>query len=104
MIEFCCEEDSVIGKVAADDCRVMRLTGQMDMTKATSVDRVKQVIREAPQGSVFLWSSIPCTGGSQWNVQNLRKDPSLLPKMQGHWSLFHKLWDAFVELAEACIG
>ena len=68
-----------------------------------SVDKVRHVLKESREGSVLLWSSIPCTGGSQWNVWNLARYPNLLPHMQRHWSLFTKLWASFVSLAEVAL-
>jgi hypothetical protein len=103
MIEFCCERDSILGRTADRDCQVWRLTEDVDMTRQESVQMVVRHLEQAQPYSVLLWASIPCTGGSQWNVHNLLRAPELLPKMQRHWRLFQSLWMSFESIAKECL-
>eukprot|EP00971_Amphidinium_carterae_P205620 4080352-Amphidinium_carterae.1 len=39
VIEFCCDEDSSLGKACPKGCKVMRITKSMDATKDSTVDK-----------------------------------------------------------------
>ena len=97
LIEFCCEEDSVLGRVSPPDCNVIRLTEEHDLTQEATVQELLQSFQQGDYGQILLWASIPCTGGSQWNVFNLLKHPKeMAPRMEMHWALFRILWSSFV--------
>ena len=103
LIEYCCDADSMLGRKAPSDCEVIRITEEQDLTKREEMWKVYVTIRQGVPGKVLLWSSIPCTGGSQWNVLNLARWPSLFPKMQRHWEKFERLWSHFQELASMAL-
>ena len=85
LVEFCCEPNSMLGRRCPPECRVIRMTETENMASDQGAALALSSVRQAPRGRVFLWSSIPCTGGSQWNVHNLQVRPfQMLSKMQAH--------------------
>eukprot|EP00971_Amphidinium_carterae_P033459 659040-Amphidinium_carterae.1 len=67
IIEFCCDEDSSLGKVCPRGCKVMRITKGMDATKDTTVEKAMSTIEG---DNTMVWGSIPCTGGTPWRRIN----------------------------------
>eukprot|EP00971_Amphidinium_carterae_P203426 4036926-Amphidinium_carterae.1 len=44
IIEFCCDDDSSLGKPCPKGCKVMRVTKGMDATKSTTVEKAMSAI------------------------------------------------------------
>eukprot|EP00971_Amphidinium_carterae_P040167 788422-Amphidinium_carterae.1 len=44
VIEFCCDDDSSLGKTCPRGCKVMRITKGMDATKDTTVEKAMSSI------------------------------------------------------------
>jgi hypothetical protein len=100
MIEFCCSPDSKLGQHSAysNGCKVIRVTEAMDATKQSTLDYLCEVVHTETV-PVFVFSSMPCTGGSPWQNINVRK-PGGIRRMVEHRKLSNKLWGKFVELCE----
>eukprot|EP00975_Prorocentrum_lima_P048640 10176674-Prorocentrum_lima.AAC.1 len=62
---------SRIGSKAPDDCRVVRLTEQKDMTSDEGVEYALGEIKKTKEKGILLWASIPCSGGSSWQHINM---------------------------------
>ena len=61
--DICCGKESLLGKLAPDDCEVIRITDQEDFTKDETVNRVVKGIT-SPDDTA--WGSLPCVGGSSF--------------------------------------
>ena len=83
MVEACCGRKSRLGRKnkAAKDCLVHRITQQEDFRKKETVELCKSLIK-GPRDS--LWGSIPCTGGSPFQIINALKGPATAKKIKGH--------------------
>lgn len=64
-IEFCCEEDSLLGEHDADDCLAIRVTKDVDATAVETNVTIHSIPRLVAQLRLetHLWISIPCTPG-----------------------------------------
>ena len=66
--------------VESKGCKVIRVTEEHDQTTEAGfqwlVDQVGQIPKDKP---IFLWGSIPCTGGTPWARYNLRRYPDTFP-------------------------
>ena len=105
LIEFCCSSDSQLGRQAPQNATVLRVTEETDCTKSENVNLILAKVAEAAELGVpiALWSSIPCTGGSQMQNVNIARF-GVTPKLQGHWKQFHKHWAAFQQVAKAVLA
>ena len=74
IIEYCCGPLSKIGEERkwSVDCLVMRVTEEMDATKVSVIDSVIHFIRTCDL-LIFLFSAMPCAGGSPWQNINFKK-------------------------------
>ena len=72
IVEFCCGEHSKIGqsKYQRDCCSVTRLTLDDGVTTNQGLHKAFEAVR---YDKCFLWTSIPCTGGSRWQNINSKK-------------------------------
>ena len=100
LIEFCCDAESILGKTAPSSALVFRITEQFD-----AVSNEAALIKLADDAAALnvptaLWSSIPCTGGTQWQIVNVAKF-GVTEKLKNHWKLFTKLWKVFERVANA---
>ena len=94
IIEFCCGNDSRIGKLADDNCIVVRLTEEHDLTTESGLNHAKQAATDLVEGGItdiLLWVSIPCTGGSRWQSYN-KKFASARIKIANHIRVFNSIW------------
>jgi hypothetical protein len=115
LIEYCCEEDSQLGKKwpEARNREVLRLTASIDLTTKVGVDFVRKKIRQWPNANILLWSSIPCTGGPTWqyvneaiwtrklksnNSDTRQKAREKMRELDGKRSLFRQLLHNFISL------
>eukprot|EP00971_Amphidinium_carterae_P195653 3882747-Amphidinium_carterae.4 len=105
IIEFCCDDDSSLGKACPKGCKVMRITKGMDASHATKSTTVEKAMSAIEGENTMVWGSIPCTGGTPWRRINDAKhgdDPEYKKKMRDHERRFDKLWYNFVQVAEHC--
>ena len=76
MIEFCCGQDSNLGKPsrASQGCKVIRVHERIDANSKACVDMIwgelKSVVRDNPRAKVLVYAALPCTGGSSWQYVN----------------------------------
>ena len=73
LIEFCCGEDSLLGRKDAKlsrGCHCVRLTQKVDMT---SDGGEEFVLPHIGHPNTLLWCSTPCAGGCPWSKINLSK-------------------------------
>ena len=103
IIEICCSEDSLLGRVDGrygSDCHVARVTERMDLNpEKTRRDLLEVAKGYAKRGvPILVWVSLPCTGGSTWTFVNLTI-PQNAPKVYEEKRTFLKLWSSFVNLS-----
>ena len=95
VLEFCCSETSLMGSNAyqTGNCLVVRLTAERDMASQAGIAYAMNVINNMGEGVyVFLWASMPCTGGSPWQRMN-KKRASARARIAEHLGLHHQLFD-----------
>jgi hypothetical protein len=98
MVEFCCGENSKLGKPTECNvgCKVFRITEAVD-GRSDNVDRLLDLNDHI--GPIFMFVSMPCTGGSPWYNINIHK-PSGPALFKAHKTLFNELWLKFEDLCE----
>ena len=110
-LEYCCGENSQIAKQARTllkDCKVLRKTEKTDMREQNHLDQAMLEVQRAPYGSLLLWCSIRCTGGSNYQVQNRarwtqRGQHDKLAENDAKVDKARHLWHNFTTLADqAC--
>ena len=99
LIEFCCGPDSKLGqdRAAASGCNVVRVTEKEDATTEACKNMLLGLIRNLRRVGdhpIFLFASIPCTGGSAWQNLN-RKKPGGEARLAYHRRIFKKIWAMF---------
>ena len=100
IVEFCANEDSVIGTQADKDCSVVRLTKADDVT---TPEGKSKSIRAVQEPRTLLWASIPCTGGSSWQNVNQKRLPGFEKKLRLLRKEFTEIWASFEEVAQECL-
>jgi len=98
VIEFCCDEDSSIGRSSPTEkgCRVIRITRSDDALSKNGMKKFLDACRTAPMP--ILFGAIPCTGGSPWQRINALRGAG--DKIEGHQKLARRLWDVFAKGAK----
>ena len=96
MVEFCCGEDSVLGKeeYSTPGCNRVRLTEKVDLTTRAGIEFAKAAVSVE---NCLLWASLPCWQHYNKQFANARN------LMKGHKKLFAKLLSAFEEVAEVAM-
>ena len=96
IIEFCCGEDSRIGRAWRESrgCRVARITLAQDVTTSEGLAFVMDIIDRCDGPRTLLWAAMPCTGGSPWQHYN-KQFPNARKKIREHIRVFHKIFQAF---------
>ena len=75
MLEYCAGEKSLLGQATENskNCEVKRVTEKLDATSdAGHKFSLDTVCTSKLPG--FLWTSIPCTGGSSWQFINYKRE------------------------------
>jgi len=101
IVEFCCGENSRIGRLAMPDCEVVRFTIKDDLTTEAALAKCLAAVAE-PGVPVLLFGALPCTGGSPWQNLNWHVGPKTRSKIRAHRAVFRKLWRNFGIVAQAC--
>jgi hypothetical protein len=99
-IELCAGHDSRWGqpRAAANGCYTVRITVDDDLTSIEGLD----VLSEYYDKPIFIWVSIPCTGGSPWQRINIEAN------MLANWcgsiliKLVISLFDSVLLIAKHC--
>ena len=68
-VEFGTNPESRIGLFAPPGVEVVRLTIDDDLTTPARLDKAMNAIH-TPNAIVILFGTVPCTGGSQWQILN----------------------------------
>ena len=95
MIEFCCGQDSNLGKPtkASQGCKVIRAHERVDANSKSCDDMIwgelKSVVKDNPRAKVLVYAALTCTGGSSWQYVNEAKGPN--EKVRDRKRMFRKL-------------
>ena len=108
LLEFCCGPESKLGNrsnMVDNDCVVIRLTEEHDMTTEFGYMYAISRIREHEGHHITLWGSMPCTGGSPWQYVNecmyyRNGDDKAIKRLRGLRTTFRKLFWAFRGLTD----
>ncbi len=103
LVEFCCGPASKLCTPTPynDNCTLICLTEEDDVT----TDRgLKKALKAVKGNNVQLWASMPCTGGSLYTIQNMKRGPKTRAKILEHRRLFKLIWQSFEKVAQACLA
>ena len=104
LIEYCCSEQSVLCAEEyihgeGGDFKLIRLTERHDLASKEGLEYALQQGQRYGYLPMWIWSSIPCTGGS--TMQAINKDqPNHPARMAKHNRLFKKLHRNLMVLCE----
>ena len=103
LIEYCCSQDSILCDEQFEDVDgqkvvLIRLTEKHDMASKEDLDYAMILINRYKDLPMFLWSSIPCTGGSTAQRRNKHRRGHDA-RMEKHYRLFKKLHHNLMILA-----
>lgn len=103
LIEYCCEEDSELCKpkythTENGTIRAIRLTERTDMTTNKGLEYALSIVQRYKHLPIWLWSSIPCTGGSSIQALNKRR-PKHRHNIEAHNRIFKRLHQNLMVLA-----
>ena len=100
LIEYCCEPNSQLGLSAPAGALVCRCTKASDCCSEPCCEQLETLVKLAQACAVPIccWCSIPCTGGSTWQIVNVAR-LGVTDKLRGHWALFRRFWRNFERLA-----
>ncbi len=83
-------------------CSMVRLTIDDDVCSDKGHEKALRSVRVP---NCRLWASMPCIGGSQWNVKNYKKGSAKTrAKIDRHREKFAEIWGKFVEVARECLN
>ena len=101
VLEFCCSNDSLMGaeQYNTPECRVIRLTEQVDMTSEAGLQFALNHIDKMKY--VFLWTSLPCTAGSPWQRVNAIRNPNHEAHIEEMLEQHHLLFQNWLIVARA---
>ena len=105
LIEFCCSDDSKLStpRKSNEDCHCIRVTEKEDGTAISCRQRlasqVKDFRNDFNDGTLTLYASLPCVGGSPWgNVNGLTVEGQ--ERIKEQQKQFTKLFKSFVKLVD----
>ena len=101
IIEYCCGEDSLLGKLAPPDCVVFRITKAVDPTTSQGEMFFKGIVSTYPPG--LLWASIPCIAGCGWSRIN-KHFPNGLKLWEKSYTEFKTLFVSFLRDARFAVS
>ena len=104
LIEYCCEKDSILcgsqfENTSAGRILLIRLTEKEDMTTNEGIEYACGIVERWKHLPIFLWCSIPCTGGSPVQRRN-KHHARHRERMEAHDRLFTKLHRNLMILAK----
>jgi hypothetical protein len=101
IVEFCCGEDSRIGRLAPEDCDVIRLTIDDDVTTPAGLAKAIAAV-SVPGLPTLLFGSMPCIGGSVLQQTNWGRGEATRSRIREHRRKFRLIWRNFAKVAAAC--
>ena len=104
LIEICAGHDSRLGqpRAVADGCVAVRVTVDDDLTSVEGVHKVLDLLSDYLFKPIFIWVSIPCTGGSLQQRINRSKSQHACKLIRLHIKLFISLFDSVLLIAKHC--
>ena len=93
LVEVCAGSNSALTRHVncLDGLRAHRVTEVENFLKPETLDRCMELITKPGD---FVWFSIPCTGGSPWQIPNVsRGGQAAEERVQGYVALMRKLWN-----------
>ena len=106
LIEFCCEENSTMGKISqATGLKHIRLTkGVGNMQDPCQVSQLLEGLESGFLDGCDLWGSLPCTAWSRWQTVNLsRLGPHFRAKLLAKREESKVLQRTFFQAAEIVV-
>ena len=96
IILLCTEPDSLMVRhnPFGDQCKIVEITEHDDFTSETGYQKVVDALRGP---NVVIFASLPCTGGSPWQIPN-KKHPACRRLIAKHHKLFNKLFEQLLRL------
>ena len=105
LIEFCCSEDSKLStqRKSSPNCHCIRVTekddGTTDSCRQRLASQIKDFRNDFDNGTLILYASLPCVGGSPWgNVNGLTVAGH--DRIKEQQKQFKKLFKSFVKLVD----
>ena len=105
LIEFCCSDDSKLStpRKSNEDCHCIRVTEKEDGTTISCRQRLASQVQDFRSdfndGTLILYASLPCVGGSPWgNVNGLTVEGQ--ERIKEQQKQFTKLFKSFVKLVD----
>ena len=105
LIEFCCSDDSKLStqRKSNEDCHCIRVTEEDDGTTKSCRQRLASQVQDFrndfSDGTLILYASLPCVGGSPWgNVNGLTVDGQ--ERIKEQQKQFTKFFKSFVKLVD----
>ena len=105
LIEFCCSDDSKLStpRKSNEDCHCIRVTEKDDGTTNSCRQRLASQVQDFRNdfndGTLILYASLPCVGGSPWgNVNGLTVEGQ--ERIKEQQKQFTKLFKSFVKLVD----
>ena len=95
MILFCSYKDSLLNKPRnhRNMCNVVVIDERIDARSHKTKELIRLIVNMY-KSRVFVWSSIPCTGGCTWNYIN-GKTPEGLKRIKAHIAVMIELLSVF---------
>ena len=96
IILLCTEKDSLMVKhnPFGERCKIVEITEHDDFTSEGGYQKVVDALRSP---NVVIFSSLPCTGGSLWQIPN-KKHPACRRLIAKHHKLFNALFEKLLRL------
>ena len=105
LIEFCCSDDSKLStqRKSSQDCHCIRVTEKEDGTTNSCRQRLASQVQDFRNdfhdGTLILYASLPCVGGSPWgNVNGLTVEGQ--ERIKEQQKQFTKLFKSFFKLVD----
>ena len=70
-VEFCTNDDSLIGSRCPKSTEVVRITIKDDVTTPGGLAKAREAVSD--DSYTLLWAAIPCTGAPPWQHVNLAR-------------------------------
>jgi hypothetical protein len=98
IILVCTDKDSFMCQTNpfGSRCRIIEVTEQDDFRKDEGTGYNK-VVEALQQPNCVVFASLPCTGGSPWQIVN-KRHPACRRLLKKHHKLFNELFDSLLSL------
>jgi len=104
IILLCTDKDSFMSRCNpyGPQCNIVEITEEDDfrMHSGEGYDKVLDALR---QPNCVVFASLPCTGGSPWQIVN-KRHPACRRLLRKHYTLFNQLFDSLLKLYDELRG